>query len=72
MNNEKYIVIELQTMPDGAVANIVTSHNTINAAESAYHSILAAAAISTLPVHSAVLLNNHGLLLEAYSFEHAD
>lgn len=70
MDNEKYIVIELQTLSGGSVANIVTAHDTINEAQSKYHGVLAAAAISNIPVHAAVLLDNHGMVLETYAFEH--
>ena len=51
----KYIVIELQTATDGSVANIVTVKDTRNEADSTFHSILAAAALSNLPSHAAVL-----------------
>jgi hypothetical protein len=70
MDNDKYIVIELQTLSDGSVANIVTAHDTINEAQSKYHGVLASAAISAVPIHAAVLLDNHGMVLETYAFEH--
>lgn len=70
MDNDKYIVIELQTLSGGGVANIVTAHDSINEAQSKYHAVLASAAISTIPVHAAVLLDNHGMVLETYAFEH--
>lgn len=66
----KYIVIEIQTNADGTVGNLVTAHDTRNAAESAYHSVLAAAAISALPYHAAVLLTSTGSLLDTRCYEH--
>ena len=66
----KYIVIELQTMQDGSVANIVTTKDTRNEAESTFHSILAAAAISNLPCHSATMLTSDGFLLATEKYEH--
>lgn len=66
----KYVVIELQTNSDGTVGNLVTAHDTRNAAESAYHSVLAAAAISALPKHAAVLLTSEGTLLDSRCYEH--
>ena len=60
----KYIVIELQTNADGTVGNIVTAYDDRNAAESQYHTVLAAAAISTLPVHAACLMDTTGRLLD--------
>lgn len=67
---EKYILIELQTNKDGTVGNIVTAYDNLDQAESAWHSVLAAAAISTLPVHAAVLLNNSGEVVESRHYEH--
>ncbi len=61
---EKYVVVELQTMEDGKVANLVTQHDTREEAESKFHSVLATAAISGLPVHGAVLMNNHCFVLD--------
>ena len=66
----KYLVIEIQTAADGTVANIVTSHDTRNAAESAYHGILAAAAISSVPSHAATILTSDGNALEWRCYEH--
>ena len=66
----KYIVVELQTAPDESVANLVTSHDDRNAAESKYHQVLAAAAVSQLPVHAAVLMSSDGGFIAAQSYEH--
>lgn len=64
-----YIVIELQTMKDGSVANLVTQHDRLDEAESKYHSVLSAAAISTLPLHAAVLMTSEGVTLENRYYE---
>lgn len=66
---QTYIVIELQTMADGAVANLVTQHASEAEAQSKYHSVLAAAAISDLPCHAAVLMANSGVTLENRYYE---
>lgn len=66
----KYLVIEIQTNADGTVGNIVTAHDTRNAAESAFHSVLAAAAVSNLPMHAAVLLASDGSLIDSRCYEH--
>lgn len=58
-----YVVIELQTNADGTLGNLVYQYTDRRAAENKYHTILAAAAISSLPVHSAVMLTNNGQLL---------
>ena len=68
----KYILIELQTNRDGTVGNIVTAYDELPQAESAWHSVLAAAAISTLPVHAAVLVNSLGEVVESRCYTHGE
>ena len=63
-----YIVIEIQTAT--TTATIVTQHDTLQAAESKFHQILAAAAISSVPVHSAVLMTDKGAWLRSECYEH--
>lgn len=65
-----YIVIELQKNSDGTLGNIVQTFENRNSAESAYHSILASAAISALPVHSATILTEEGQQLLHGSYAH--
>ena len=65
-----YIVIELQTNASGQVSNIVTAHATIEAAYNKYFTILSAAAVSSVPVHAATILNNFGEEIEHKAFEH--
>ena len=64
----KYVLIELQTMDNGAVANIVTVYENELAAKSAYYSVMTAAALSNLPVHSAILMDNYGIVIMNGSF----
>ena len=63
-----YIVIEIQT--SSTVATIVTQHATRAEAESKYHTILAAAAISQVPKHGAILLSDEGFPLMNYCYKH--
>lgn len=65
----KYIVVELQTDASGAVGNIVTTYDEQPAAYSKYYSILAAAAISQIPKHAAVLMTSEGYLMESRCFD---
>ena len=67
----KYIVVEIQTMADGTVACLTTSYADRLQAESAWHSVMAAAALGTLPVHAAVLLDNCGSELLTSRYEHS-
>lgn len=55
-----YIVIELQKTADGNMTHMETVHATKEEAESKYHNILAYAAVSEVPVHSATILNEKG------------
>lgn len=65
-----YIVIELQKLNDEQVANIVTAYTERDSAERQYHTILAAAAVSTIPCHSAVMLNERGDMLKHEFYTH--
>ena len=67
----KYLVIEIQNN-GGTVSNICTAYATKNAAEAAYHTILAAAAVSSVDVHTAVMIDEEGGFLKAECFKHED
>ena len=66
----KYLVVEIQTMADGTVANLVNVCDTRMQAESTFHSVLAAAAISALPCHAAVMLTSEGAILADQHYLH--
>lgn len=59
----KYVTVELQTSADGSVANLTTVWDTRAQAESAFHTILAAAAQSGLPAHSCTMLDSEGQIM---------
>lgn len=65
-----FIVVELQKNAEGVVSNIVTPFEEQSAAESKYHSVLSAAAISKLPVHSAAILTEEGFPLMHQCYKH--
>ena len=65
-----YIVIELQTDANGHVANIVTAYDNYPQAQQKFFTICAAAAVSSVPIHSAVILDNIGRRLASESFDH--
>ena len=65
-----FIVIELQKNENGTVANIVTEHSTQAEAESKYHAILSLAAVSEIPVHSAVIVSEEGFPLMHQCYKH--
>jgi len=66
----KYIVIELQKTEEGAVTNIVTEHENLALAESKYHTILSYAAVSEMPVHSAVIISEEGFCVASKCYKH--
>lgn len=66
----KYIVIEIQANWDGTVGNIVTSHDTRAEAESKYHYVLAAAAVSNIMKHTAVIMDEEGAVLGSMCYRH--
>ena len=65
----KYLALEIQTNHDGTVGNLVYAYDELNQAESKYHAILSAAALSELPMHAAVLLRSDGASLASKFYE---
>jgi len=65
----KYIVIEIQVNTDGTVATLQTVHDSYNTAQQKYHMILAAAAVSALPLHSAAILSPFGEMIASQYFD---
>lgn len=65
-----YIVLEIQTFDNGASSALATAYSDENMANQAYHTALAAAAVSELPTHSCVLVDERGMFIEAESFDH--
>lgn len=63
-----YIVMEIQK--SSTASTIVNVYDTLNEAENKYHTILAYAAISSVPKHSAVLLTEEGDYIKHECFEH--
>ena len=65
-----YIAVEIKGKADGAVEVSTYKKETREEAEKAYHSILAVAAVSTHPVHSALILNVEGSTLKKDCYKH--
>lgn len=65
-----YIVIEIQTNADNTIGNFVWAYADENHAFQKYHSVLAAAAVSSLPVHSCVILRNDGIQIAGQAYKH--
>ena len=67
-----FIVIEIQTNADNTVGNSVWAFADENQAFQKYHTVLAAAAVSALPVHSCVILRNDGIQIAGQSYKHGE
>jgi hypothetical protein len=65
-----FIVIELQKNAEGVVSNIVTAFDTLAEAESKYYTILSAAAISKVPVHSAIIVSEEAFPVKYQCYKH--
>lgn len=69
----KYIVIEIQKFSDGTIAvPPIATFDSFFEAVSRYHTIMATAAISDVPVHSAVILTDTGQEIKLDSYNKAD
>ena len=66
-----YIVIELQTNNE-QTANIVQTKESKDEAMSVYHSILAAAAVSNVQFHTALVIDERGQYLARECYTHLD
>lgn len=55
-----FIVIELQTNENDQTGNLVYAYTNKAEAESKYHAILSAAAVSNVYIHAAVMLDERG------------
>lgn len=65
-----YIVVEIQKNADGTVGTLVDSFADINSAENKFHTVLAYAAVSALPVHSCILFTEEGFPLRHECYKH--
>lgn len=63
-----YIVMEIQN--SGSVATLIDQYADKNQAESKFHTVLSAAAVSAVPVHSAVLMTDDGIWLRSECYKH--
>lgn len=65
-----FIVMEIQVNAEGQVTTLVSTYGTLAEAMNKYYTILAFAVVSTVPKHSAVILDQMGVLLERNGFDH--
>lgn len=60
-----YIVMEIQND-----ATLVNAYSSRDEAEAKYHTILAAAAVSNVKVHSAVMITSEGYYVKSECYKH--
>ena len=66
----KIIVTEIQKFADGTMTTPSYAYETINSADAKYHSILASAAVSAVPVHSCIMYTEEGTYLKSECYKH--
>ena len=66
-----YIVIEMQTT-NGVTATLHNTYDNYPQAEQKYHTVLAAAAVSSVPLHSAAMLTERGNLVKYECYDHSE
>lgn len=64
------IILEIQHSNEGTNSTLVNSYTDQSVAEQKYHTILAAAAVSNVDVHSAVMLDDMGNRIKGESYYH--
>ena len=68
-----FIILESQKAKDGSLAIVPPTSfpdTSRDLAESAYHTALAAAATSSVAVHTVSMLDEYGLLIDSKSYTH--
>lgn len=65
-----YIIHEMQTTGNQTALVPALTYADKNQADSAYHTALAAAAISTVPIHTVFMVDEHGNTLKCDCYEH--
>ena len=67
-----FIVIEFQKNDEGQISTLVTTHDTLHDAESKFHQVLSYAAVSSLPLHSCMILNEKTYVIKTEVYTHTD
>ena len=65
-----FVTIEMQKLSDGNIATLTFAFATQPEAESKFYSIMAVAALSDVPIHSALVVDAHGGIVRSGSYTH--
>lgn len=66
------MLLKYKKTSDNRVLTLVNTFETRNEADSKYHFVLAAAAVSDLPRHGAVILSDAGYQIAGYMYAHGE
>lgn len=66
----KYLVIEMQTFSNGAMSTPTYAFDDEASALVKYHTILATAVKSALPVHAVAMMTNTGICIRSEHYKH--
>ena len=66
-----YLVIEIQKFDNGSISTQTYSYTDRDSADAKYHTILAGAAKSALPVHACVMITEDGRMVRSECYRHA-
>lgn len=64
-----FVVLEIQKS-ENSLSVLHFEYTDRGTAENKYHTVLAAAATSSVPIHSAVMLNEYGMIVKNEYYEH--
>lgn len=70
MEDKVYIVIEMQTDTNNEVGTIINKYTEHDKAMQKYFQILAAAVVSKVPIHTAVIITETGRVVRSETFSH--
>lgn len=65
-----YIILEMQTSNGATAVPPLITRDGWQAAESEFHRLCSIAAVSSVPIHTIVMLNEYGERLAAQYYEH--
>ena len=66
------IVVEIQYTENTPAAVLTESYGERNTAEQAYHTKLASAAVSTVDIHSVIMLDDYGARMKGETYYHKE
>lgn len=66
----KYLVVEIQKFANGSMSTPSWAYDSLLSAEAKYHTVLAAAAASSLPVHACILMSEEAFPIRHECYKH--